>query len=231
MIQLYELCGKDRDTVFSPFAWRVHLFLQHKGLSYTSVPTRFLEKEKYAPSGSKTVPVLKDGDTWVADSFVIAHYLDDTYPEAPLFDSASSRAQAYFLNDWIARTVVRPLFPMIVVDIVQEQTEDCADYFRLSREKFLGCTLEDAQATRPEALPVFRQSLQPLRKALADNAFLCGPTPAWFDYAVFGTLMWPQVISDIKLFEEDDILNSWFGRMMDLFDGYCRKAKTVHRSG
>ena len=41
----------------------------------------FTEKEKIAFADSKTVPVIKDGDKPVKDSWAIAVYLDDMYPE------------------------------------------------------------------------------------------------------------------------------------------------------
>ena len=57
--------------------------LAHKGLEYQTVPWRFTEKDVIAFSGSTTVPVLRDGDTVVADSWRIALYLDEAYPSAP----------------------------------------------------------------------------------------------------------------------------------------------------
>jgi len=74
MRQLFELCAEDRDIRFSPFVWRVIFCLHHKGLEFEPVPLMFLEKEPYAASNHKALPVLKDGDTWVSDSFQIAKY-------------------------------------------------------------------------------------------------------------------------------------------------------------
>jgi glutathione S-transferase len=38
------------------------------------------------------VPVLVDGDRWIADSWTIANYLEDTFPDSPsLFGGASGR--------------------------------------------------------------------------------------------------------------------------------------------
>ncbi|NUN15085.1 MAG: glutathione S-transferase [Myxococcales bacterium] len=46
--------------------------------------------------GGTTVPVLQDGDKVIADSTRIANYLDDTYPERPLFPKEPGQRQLVF---------------------------------------------------------------------------------------------------------------------------------------
>lgn len=223
MRQLFELCGEDRNVRFSPYCWRVRLALLHKGLEFEGVPIRFLEKQPLESADSKTVPVLNDKGTWVKDSFAIATYLDDTYPDAPLFGGTICNAQAVVLNDWLNRTMLMGIFPMIVADIHGKLDAKNAAYFRETREKFLGRSLEEAQAGRADMLPAFRKALAPLRAGLRTTDFLSGVQPAWLDYAVMGTFMWAKVVSDIELLSEDDELAVWQERMLDLFDGHCRK--------
>ena len=81
--QLYELCGSDPARVFSPFCWRSRMALAHKALDFESVPWRFTETDRLAFASHDKVPVLVDGDRVVADSWAIAQYLDEAYPEAP----------------------------------------------------------------------------------------------------------------------------------------------------
>src|SRR6185436_6817693 len=81
--KLYDLAGADPARRFSPYCWRTKLALAHKGLGVETVPWRFTEKDVIAFSGSKLVPVLVDGDCTVYDSWTIANYLEDTYPDAP----------------------------------------------------------------------------------------------------------------------------------------------------
>ena len=66
-LRLYDLAGADPNRRFSPYCWRVRLALAHKRLPVETIPWRFTEKAEIAPSGSKTVPVLVDGDRWIAD--------------------------------------------------------------------------------------------------------------------------------------------------------------------
>ncbi len=82
-IKFYDLAGIDPEILFSPYCWRVRMSLLHKGLEFTSIPWRFLEKETIAESGHKAVPVINDDGTWVGDSWKIAKYLDEKYPDQP----------------------------------------------------------------------------------------------------------------------------------------------------
>lgn len=224
MRQLFELCGSDEAVRFSPYVWRVRMALKHKGLDFEGVPVRFLDKKPLENAQSKTVPVLNDGGTWVKDSFDIALYLEKTYPDNPLFGSAQAEGQARLLNEWANRTMVLGIFPMIVADIHSRLDKKNGAYFRETREKFLGCTLEEAQAKRADRLPAFQKAMAPVRATLAAQAFLSGGAPAWADYCVFGTLMWARISSDIALFEPDDPITAWQEQMLDLFGGYARSA-------
>ncbi len=221
MRQLFELCGRDENVRFSPFVWRIKLALHHKGLDYEGVPIRFLDKRPIE-GHSKTVPVLNDNGTWVSDSLRIAFYLDETYPDNPLFGSPTAIGQARILNSWSNRTVLGGIFPMIVADIHSHLDEKNGSYFRETREKFLGRTLEEAQAARDDLLPAWQASLEPLRSGLKDTPYLAGEAPAWPDYSLLGTFMWARIASDFELLQEDDIVYEWRERMLDLFGGLGR---------
>ena len=82
MIQLWELGGKAGRS-YSLFSWRTRMALAHKRLPFETRPVCMSDKPAIAFSGGKTVPVLKDGDTVVRDSWKIAEYLETRYPEAP----------------------------------------------------------------------------------------------------------------------------------------------------
>ena len=68
--------------------------------------------------GSKTVPVLVDGDRWIADSWTIANYLEDTYPDSPsLFGGAAARRLTRYYSS-LADALVTTIFPFIALDIL-----------------------------------------------------------------------------------------------------------------
>jgi len=230
MITLFDLVFSG-DRRPSPFCWRTKLALRHKGLDYVTEPVGFCDKDKLAFAGSTTVPVIRDdshGGRAVRDSWQIALYLDEAYPAQPLFASAAERSFARFVNGWADTTVHVALFPLVVADLhAQARPQDQA-YFRESREKRLGTTLESAQqAARETRLPVWRGTLEPLRRQLAAQPFLSGDAPAYPDYIVAGTFLWPRTVSPLALLEADDPVNGWLDRMLDLFDGMGRKAPTA----
>ena len=225
-LKLYELVGNDAARPFSPFCLRTRMALAHKGLSAETVPWRFTEKSAIAPHGSEKVPVLLDGETAVVDSWTVANYLEDTYPDRPsLFGGEGGRAMARMLNWWGDVVVVGALFPMIAADIVTRLAPDDAAYFRKTREARLGGRrLEDAAANRDEDVLGFRKSLDPMRLTLKTQAYLGGDAPNYADYIVFGGFQWARVVSEFKLLKDDDPLYAWRERLLDAFGGMARNS-------
>jgi glutathione S-transferase len=88
-------------------------------------------------------------------------------------------------------------------------------------------TLEDMQADRETRVAEFRASLLPVRLVLGRQIWLGGAAPTYADYIVFGTLQWPRCASRFELLAADDPVTAWRERMLDLFDGLGRSAKTV----
>ncbi|MGJ4905236.1 glutathione S-transferase family protein [Bradyrhizobium sp. HKCCYLS2058] len=224
-VKLYELVGTDAGRPFSPYCWRTRMALAHKGLSADTIPWRFTEKSAIAPHGSEKVPVMLDGDRAVADSWAIANYLEDTYPDRPsLFGGAGGRAMARFMNAWGDIAIVGGIFPLIIADIPNNLAAADADYFRKSREARFGKSLEEVMAARDQAVIGFRRSLEPLRQTLKTQAFIGGDAPDYADYIVFGGFQWARVVSPFRLLEESDSVHAWRERLLDAFDGLARKS-------
>ncbi len=222
-IVLYELTGAE-ERRFSPYCWRALMALAHKGLEPERRPIRFSDKEQIAFSGQDRVPVLVDGDLVVPDSWSIACHLEDNYPDAPtLFGADQGRALARFVADWTA-TIQGLIHSAVVLDIFNHLDSADHAYFRESREKRLGVSLEEVQQGREDRLPALRQALYPLRATLAAQPFLCGAAPAYADYVVFGAFQWARVISPFKLLGSDDPVHAWRERLLDLHDGLARRA-------
>jgi glutathione S-transferase len=59
--------------------------------------------ELFRLSGQRQVPVLKDGDTYIADLTEIAFYLDCKYPEKPIIPTDSLTTGSMFINRRIGR--------------------------------------------------------------------------------------------------------------------------------
>jgi glutathione S-transferase len=222
-LKLYDLAGADPQRRFSPYCWRIRLALAHKGLAVETIPWRFVDKAAIAQSGQGRVPVLVDGDHWIADSWAIAIYLEETYPDRPsLFGGAGpapSRFYSAYADDLVAR-----IAPFVLRDILDHLDEGDRDYFRTSREKRLGATLEAFVADREARAPAFRAGLAPLRATLRDQPFFGGERPMYADYSLFGPLQWARCISPFQILAPDDPVAAWRGRMLDLFGGLARSA-------
>ena len=189
--QLYDLVGRD-DRRMSPFCWRAKLSLAHKGLDAEIIPIKFTEKDRIAFSGQEFVPVLVDGETTQFDSWRIACYLDDAYPDAAtLFGTSGARGTARVLNHWFDADVVMSLFPMLVPDNYDVVLPEDMEYYVLSRENWLGKTRAELEAERSEEkLVAWRQNLEPVRAVLREQAYLGGDAPLYSDYIVFSMFMW-----------------------------------------
>ncbi|RWG38124.1 MAG: glutathione S-transferase family protein [Mesorhizobium sp.] len=222
-ILFYDLVGHDAKRPFSPHCWKTKMALAHKGLDATKVPTRFLEVPKVEGGASKTVPVIRDGERVVADSFAIALYLDEAYPERPtLFGGEGGKATARFIERWSQLTIHPYLMTVLLTDLHSMQDEANRAYFRESREQRLGKRLEEV-AGRDEGLAGFRASLEPLRSMLSYQPFIGGTSPLFADYIVFGALQWARVASPYQLLETGDGVAEWFERCLDLHGGIGRQ--------
>ena len=224
-LKLYELVGADQSRPFSPFCWRTRMALAHKGLGAETIPWCFTEKEAIAPHRSDKVPVLLDDDKSVADSWVIANYLEDHYPDRPsLFGGEGGRAVGRMINWWGDVTVVGGMFPLIVADIPSHLKPVDAAYFRQTREARFGKPLEEVVAARDTSVEGFRRALDPLRLTLRTQPFLGGEAPNYADYIVFGAFQWARVVSPFKLLAENDPVYAWREKLLDAFDGMARKS-------
>ncbi len=217
---LYDLAGQDDAVLFSPHGWRARMALAHKDLDFRTEAWRFTEKDVIAFSGQGAIPVLVDGERVVVDSWKIAVYLDEAYPDAPaLLGGPQGTAHAFFVKSW-AESVLHPgIVRQILLDLFEILHEGDKAYFRETREKRFGCTLEAFGAEADASLPQFRASLQPLRMTVSQQPYLGGEMPSFADYIVFGAFQWARVASAKALLEDDDPIVAWRARMLGLFGG------------
>jgi glutathione S-transferase len=216
-ILLYDLVGEDASRPFSPHCWKTTMSLAHKGLDYRRVPTPFTSVPTVEGGVSKTIPVIRDGDTVVADSFAIALYLDEAYPDRPtLFGGDGGKAMARFIERWSQLTIHPYLGAAALTDIHARLAPPDQAYFRDSREKRYGKPLEEVSAPREAELAAFRSSLEPLRNMLTYQPFIGGSAPLYPDYIVFGAFQWVRVMSPFQTLAKDDPVSAWFERLLDL---------------
>lgn len=223
-IILYELCAGDDRIRFSPHCWKARMALAHKGLDYETRPTPFTAVPVINDGFSKTVPVIADGGRLVRESFDIAVYLENTYPDRPsLFRGEGGRAHAKFVESW-ALTEIHPLLlTLIILDIYGRLAPADQAYFRRSREERFAKELEAIQSGREHRVEAFRDKLAPVRLMLKRQPFFGGDGPLFADYILFGALQWARVASPFPVLSGDDPVADWFGRCLDLHEGLARR--------
>ena len=220
-----DLAGSDADRRFSPFCWRTKMALAHKGLAVETVPWRFTEKSKLPAPNDGRVPVIIDDGEVVHDSSAIAEYLEEKYPDRPsLFPGDAASGLSKFVQNWAETVLQVGLIGLVVLDIWNHLRPEDQGYFRESREARFGKSLEDVVKDRDARLPMFRASLDPLRRTVERQPFVCGAAPAYADYIVFGAFQWARSISDFELVPVDDPVFAWRGRVLDLYGGLGRES-------
>ena len=227
MITLWELKGKG-ERRYSLFSWRSRMALRHKRLDFESVPVCLSDKAAIAFSGGKTVPVIKDAESVVRDSWKIAEYLEDRYREAPpLFGGDIGRGVTQTFNAWVDRALVPAMLPVIVADI-HERVDPADDaYFRESMEKVLKKSLAQARNERGDAVLRLGKLLEPMQAALKRQPFISGSGPAYADYILFSVFQWARVMSPQELLAPEDPLCVWRERLLDLYDGFARNVPSA----
>lgn len=217
---LYERVGHEGRRP-SPFSWRIRYALTHKGVDVDYRPTRFADVEMIRRlSGQHMVPVLVDGEHVVHDSWRIATYLEDRFPERrSLFGGDVGRATTQFINAWCDGGLGMLMRRLIYADFIWCLDDGDRTYFRQSREKLLGTTLEAACVDRPAWLQRLREVLAPLERTLQGQAFTAGATPAYADYIVFSVFQWARLGSPQEVLDPASAVYAWRARMIGLFDG------------
>jgi glutathione S-transferase len=218
-IKLYELAGAEDDRRFSPYCWRIRYALQHKGLDFETIACRFTDKHVIAFSGQDKVPVLVDGSEVVSDSWAIAFHLEQTYPDRPsLFGGPAGKALSRFYVDWADTVLHGTLIRLLARDIHAHLHEKDKAYFRDSRERRFGTTLEEFCSDHPQTLQELKRILTPLRRTLQSQPYLGGDAPLFADYTVMGAFMWARSVSQVPLLEPDDPVALWRSRLLGRLD-------------
>lgn len=226
MITLWELGGRDGRR-YSLFSWRARLALRHKRLDFEAVPVHMSDKAAIAFSGGKTVPIIKEGENVVRDSWKIAEYLEDRHPDAPpLFGGAIGRGVTQSFNAWADRALVPAMLPVIVADIHERVDPADERYFRESMEKVLRLTLEEARAKREDAAKRLARTVEPMQAVLKRQPWISGAAPAYADYILFSVFQWARVMSPQDVLEAGP-LQEWRERMLDLHGGLARQVPTA----
>jgi glutathione S-transferase len=197
MLELYQF-------ELSQFSEKVRLVLDYKRLAYRKIDVvpGVGQIDIFRLSGQTKLPVLKDGNTVIADSTAIALYLDKTYPDRPIIPTTpQQKANCLLLEQWAdssigikgrsilleslkstnLRTSILPAgTPDIVKNLIGSIPTEAIDLLGLG----MGLTPDVTKAAKAE----MHRSIESICLLLAQNsgAYLTGDTPTLADLTVAG---------------------------------------------
>jgi glutathione S-transferase len=208
----------------SPFSWRVRYALAHKKIGVAYRSTRFSDVDTIENlSGQRLVPILVHDGAIVCDSWNIALYLEDRFPDKPtLFGGSACRAATRFVNHWADTTFHLPLRKIIFPEFVECLCPEDRDYFVRSREAEFDLTIEQVRNKRSLFQKEFDVACLPLERLLSEHEFICGLSPTYADYIVFSVFLQPHVCNAKDMLAPNSAIALWRSRMFTLFGGVDR---------
>ena len=220
-ITLYDLALREGQTI-SPFVWATKYAIRHKGFDIDLVPGGFTGIMERTGGRSERLPVIVDDGKWVLDSWLIAEYLDETYPDRPtLIGSKQVEIATKFMEGWLWSTVLREWMPNIVKDYRDMVRPEDWDYVTKTRTP-PGKTLEEVQAGREERLPLIPPKLELLRTTLRETPWLGGDAPNYTDFRLLSVFLFMAAVATTPVLTDDDPIRDWVDRGFDLYGGLGR---------
>jgi len=95
----------------SPYVRKVGCCLYYKNLAFEFVPVNPTDPREIAFTRQPQVPVLQIGDEWRTDSTPLAIWLDELFPEKPLFGSTEQESESILaLDSWVTDSLILSFF-------------------------------------------------------------------------------------------------------------------------
>jgi glutathione S-transferase len=166
------------------------------------------------------VPILLDGDRVLHDSWTIACYLEDRFPELPsLFGGEAGRGLARLTNHWSDTVLGTAVRRLIAAGFIRCLAPEDREYYRHSREAAFGCTLEEYCADRPRWVEHFAAIVAPLERTLGEQPFFAGASPNYADYLLFSAFQYMRLGCPDEFVAEGTALRRWRDGLALAFDG------------
>ncbi|KAI0030126.1 hypothetical protein K488DRAFT_54903 [Vararia minispora EC-137] len=218
-IVFYDIPGNASPTkAWSPNCWKARYVLNIKGLPYRTVWLEYpdieteMKRLSVPPTGKRdgkdlyTLPAIIDPNTGaaIADSYAIAQYLEKQYPTSgtsPLFAPNTRALQLGFRDAFDQRVRQGSLVPLQLLANTQQMNESSGVFFRRTREKMYGMTLEELAPEGPKRAALIRGVLDGLHVVgtwfdeESSGPFVTGALPCFADLELAANLLWLQIVS------------------------------------
>lgn len=221
-ITFYDLQHASGCTT-SPFVWATKYALKHKGFDLDVVDGGFTGIMERTGGRSERLPAIVDDGEWVLDSWLIAEYLDEKYPDRPtLIPDPSLKPLIEFLEGWLWQTAVGPWARAFAVQYRDRCFPQDIDYIVDSRLRMWGAPMEELVKGREDVFPEVLPKLELLRTVLRGRKWLGGDEPNYADYRALCVFLWCASVADVPPMTEDEPLRDWIERGFDLYGGLGR---------
>ncbi|KAI8150169.1 hypothetical protein BJV82DRAFT_586109 [Fennellomyces sp. T-0311] len=180
-IILYDIrLPGDPELIWSPNTSKTRYALNYKGIPYKVIWLTYPEVRSEIPKITKsdrapTVPVIVDllhGDKVIQDSWKIAKYLEEAYPNTPSLFNSNAGVHLFFHN-YLTDNLLWVIVRLTVLSLMDKTDED-KDYFRRTREDFLGMTLEEYAGDEEGNGKQMTAYLEPIGKVFKVYPYISG---------------------------------------------------------
>ncbi|KAI5884889.1 uncharacterized protein SCHCODRAFT_01164723 [Schizophyllum commune H4-8] len=223
----HQIILYDMATKVGPYSlntWRTRYALNFKGLPFTTVWLELCDVEReLSAAGAPPSGTWPDG----RPQYTIARYLDETYPDSrTLFPHGTVSLQHAFVGEFISK-VVFPSFPIALEGCYAVMPERTRVYFRETREKMFGKTLEEIwgdKAAVEKGWADVKKGLDWLEGVIKENGddklFLLSDTPVEADMAIASMFQW-IIKASMPVWNDLKVLNGGrWGRLVDALRRY-----------
>ena len=213
----------------SPYCGKIRAILHYKGLEYTVEPVHPIKRLKLIwVTGQKKVPALVHDTRVIIDSTRIARYLEDQYPQHPIYPRGRrDQAQALLWEDWADESLQRTVGPLKFIDRenarrmahLENQHYPRADIEKTFRRLQPVIARQMATFGGTGSLTVLKTRLNELMQILSDRLeglYLVGKQPSIADFSVFSVLEPFEHCNGWYLVEEHANVMRWFQRIKEL---------------
>ena len=177
-----------------------------------------------------TLPAIFDPNTnkALAESTVIARYLDATYPDTSRLIPAEADAFHAAFNDIFQAQILMQLITLCVLPTYKQLLPRSQEYFRRTRETWFGAKLEEIA---PEGSLRCTESFAAIEKAFASmsewleadgksKAFFMGDKICYADITIASFLLWAKIVWGEDSQEWKTVAGWNGGRWMKLLDAF-----------
>lgn len=252
VIKLYDLSPLPTSTrYYSPTAWKTRMGLLHKNVEFETVPINLLDLRgglaKRSGHPNITVPAIELPDgTFIYDSFRIAEWLEETYPDAPsLFtgDGKSAR-DAHPEHVLTGKNYSRIMdlglgasksewavwyelfFPKLDQQILgEEQRAYFTSDARLGPQGYQKVMGLDRQ----ELIRRAKMNVQPLVELLRERPgqYFQGTHPGQVDYIIFGRYAYCRMLDPVltkEIWDEQgEELSNWIQKLCQAYNEHAQQ--------